>query len=131
MGEVVKFDSPYWKGFTLPDGKQRWMYTDEESAIRLNDKDYFNKNTTGIIIYKGYETEENNANSISDVMYYISISYKIANYFGDESGKHYRSKRYVMISDQIYQQLQFGEVKEVKRLTKELKGALSEIEFKR
>lgn len=32
-----------------------------------------------------------------------------------------------MIGNQIYQQLQFGEVKEVKRLTKELKGALNEI----
>lgn len=42
MGEVVRFDSPYWKGFYLPDGKQRWLYTDEESAIRLNDKDFFN-----------------------------------------------------------------------------------------
>lgn len=128
MGEVVRFDSPYWKGFYLPDGKQRWMYTDEQSAIRLNNKDYFNKNTIGIIIRKGYETEENKTEPISDVMYYISIDFKIANYFGDKSGRHYRSKRYVMISDNIYQQLQLGEVKEVKRLTKELKGALSEIE---
>lgn len=68
MGEVVKFDSPYWKGFKLPDGKQRWLYTDEESAIRLHDKEYFNKNTTGIIIYKGYETEESKTEPISDLM---------------------------------------------------------------
>lgn len=32
MGEVVKFDSPYWKGFKLIDKKQRWMYTDEQSV---------------------------------------------------------------------------------------------------
>lgn len=127
MGEVVRFDSPYWKGFRLPDGKQRWLYTDEKPAIRLRDKDFFNKNTIGIIIYKGYETEENKTDPISDVMYYIGIDYKIANYFGDTSGKHYRSKRYVVVGDNIYQQLQFGEVKEVKRITKELKGALSEI----
>ena len=127
MGEIVRFDRPYWKGFYLPDGKQRWLYTDEESAIRLNDKDFFNKNTVGIIIYKGYETEENNTEPISNLMYYISIDYKIANYFGDTSGMHFRSKRYVIIDDKIYQQLKFGEVNEVKRITKELKGALSEI----
>lgn len=127
MGEVVRFDSPYWKGFYLLDGKQRWLYTDEESAVRLNDKDYFNKDTIGIIIYKGYETEENKTDPISDLMYYISISHKIANYFGDTSGMHFRNKRYVVIGDKIYQQLKFGEAKEVKRITKELKGALSEI----
>ena len=127
MGEVVRFDSPYWKGFCLPDGKQRWLYTDEGSAIRLKDKDYFNKNTIGIIIYRGYETEENKTEPISDLMYYISIDYNIANYFGDTSGMHFRSKRYVVFGDKIYQQLKFGEVKEVKRITKELKGALREI----
>ncbi len=127
MGEVVKFDSPYWKGFKLPDGKQRWMYTDEQSAIKLKDKDYFNKDTIGIIIRKGYETEENKTEPISDIMYYIGIDYKIANYFGNTSGMHYRSKRYIVIDNKIYQQLKFDEVKEVKRITKELKGALNEI----
>ena len=127
MGEIVKFDSPYWKGFYLPDGKQRWLYTDEDSAIRLNYKDFFNKDTIGIIIYKGYETEENRTEPISELIYYINIDYKIANYFGDTSGMHFRSKRYVVIGDKIYQQLKFGEAKEVKRITKELKGALSEI----
>jgi len=130
MGEVVSFDSPYWKGFYLPDGKQRWLYTDEESAIKLKDKDFFNKDTIGIIIYKGYETEENKTEPISDLIHYISIDYKIANYFGDTSGMHFRSKRYVIIDNKIYQQLKFGEVKEVKRITKELKGALSEIKSK-
>ena len=129
MGEVVRLNSPYWKGFRLPDGKQRWMYTDEQSAIKLNGKDYFNKNTIGIIIRKGYETEENKTDPISDAMYYIGIDYRIANYFGDKSDKHYRSKRYVVIGNKIYQQLQFDEVKEVTRLTKELKGALSEIKL--
>lgn len=128
MGEVVKFNEPYWKGFKLSDGKQRWMYTDEQSAIKLHEKDYFNKNTTGIIIRKGYETEENKTEPISDLMYYIGIDYKITNYFGDTSGMHFRSKRYVVIGDKIYEQLKFDEVKEVKRLSKELKGALSEME---
>lgn len=75
MGEVIRLNQPYWKGFRFPDGKQRWFYSDEESAIRLHDKEYFNKNTTGIIIYKGYETEENKTEPISDIMYYISIDY--------------------------------------------------------
>lgn len=73
MGEIVKFDSPYWKGFKLTDGKQRWMYTDEQSAIKLHNKDYFNKNTSEIIIRKGYETEENKTEPISDLMYYIGF----------------------------------------------------------
>ncbi len=60
-------------------------------------------------------------------MYYISIDYKIVNYFGDTSGMHFIGKRYVVIGDKIYQQLRFGEVKEVKRITKELRGALNEI----
>ena len=59
MGEIIKFDCPYWKSFYLMDGKQRWLYTDEKSAIRLKDKEYFNKNTIGIVIYKGFETEKN------------------------------------------------------------------------
>lgn len=128
MEEVVKFNEPYWKGFYLLDGKQRWMYTDEQSAIKLHDKDYFNKNTIGIIIRKGYETEENKTEPISDLMYYIGIDYKIANYFGDTSGKHFRSKRYVVINNKIYEQLKFGEAKEIKLISKELKGALNEID---
>lgn len=127
MGEIVKLNSHYWKGFRLLDGKQRWLYTDEQSAMRLNNKDYFNKNTIGIIIYKGYETDENKTEPISDTIFYISIDYRIENYFGDKSGKHYRNKRYVVVDDNIYQQLQYGEVKEVKRVTRELKGVLSEI----
>lgn len=127
MGEVVKLNEPYWKGFYLPDGKQRWLYTDEKSAIRIDDKEYFNKDTLGIVIYKGYETEEYKTEPISDIIYYISISYKISNYFGDKRGMHFRNKQYIVIGDTIYQQLKFGEVKEVKRITKELKGALSEI----
>lgn len=128
MGEVVRFDGPYWKSFRLPDGKQRWLLTDERTAIRLNNKEYFNKNTIGIVIYKGYETEENQTKPISGLIYFVSINYKIANYFGDTSGMHFRNKQYVIVGDSIYQQMQFGEVKEVKRITKELKGALLEIQ---
>lgn len=127
MGETIKFNSPYWKGFRLPDEKQRWLYTDEDSAIRLYNKDYFNKNTTSVIIYIGYETEENDVEPISDIIYLIGIDYNIANYFGDKSGRHHRSKRYVVIGGKVYQQVQFGKVKEVKRITRELRGVLEEI----
>lgn len=125
MGEVVRFDRQYWKGFYLSDGKQRWLYTDEKSAIRLKDRDYFNKDTIGIVIYKGYETEKIRLSQY--LMYYISIDYKIDNYFGDKSGVYFRSKRYVLVGDAIYKLLKFREVEEVERITKELKGALSKI----
>lgn len=133
MGEIIKFDCPYWKSFYLMDGKQRWLYTDEKSAIRLKDKEYFNKNTIGIVIYKGFETEKNSKEPISDMIYLICIDYQITNYFGDKSGMHYRSRRYVVTGNnvyrplKIYQQLEYGLVKEVKRMTKEIKGALSEL----
>lgn len=127
MGEIISFDKPYWKGFHLPDGKQRWLYTDEKSAIRLDNKEYFNKNTTAIVIFKGYETEENSVTPISDLIYYVGVTYRIANYFGDTSGRHLRSKVYIVIGDNIYQQEPLGEAKEIKRISKELKGALSKI----
>lgn len=128
MGEIILFDRPYWKSFYLMDGKQRWLYTDEKSAIRLKDKEYFNKNTIGIVIYKGFETEKKSKEPISGMIYLICIDYQITNYFGDKSGMHYRNKRYVVTGGNIYQQLEYGLVKEVKRMTKEIKGALSEIE---
>lgn len=37
---------------------QRFFYTDEKKALRLKNKPYFNKNTDGVIIYKGFETKE-------------------------------------------------------------------------
>lgn len=127
MGEIIKFDSPYWKGFRLPDEKQRWICTDEDSAIRLHNKDYFNKNTISIIIYRGYETEENSVDPLSDIIYLINVNYRIVNYFGDKSGRHCKNKKYVVINNRVYQQSQSGEVKEVRRITKELKGTLIEL----
>ena len=127
MGEIVKFDGLYWKGFSLPDGKQRWMCTNEKSAIRLRNREYFNKHTVGIVVYKGYETEEGKIEPVSDIVCYISIVSVVANYVGDTSGIHYKNKRYVIAGDKIYNQLPFGGAKEVKRITKELKGVLDEI----
>lgn len=126
MGEIIRLNQPYWKSFRLPDGKMRWFYTDEESKISIKDKDWFNKNTTSICIHKGYETEEYSAEPISDVIYRIAIDYRIANYFGDRSGMHFRSKVYMLIGNKLYKQ-DNDEATEVTRMTKELKGALQEL----
>lgn len=126
MGEIIRLNQPYWKSFRLLDGKMRWFYTDEESKISIKDKDWFNKNTTSICIHKGYETEEYSTEPISDMIYRIAIDYRIANYFGDRSGMHFRSKVYMLIGDKLYKQ-DNGEATEVTRMTKELKGALQEL----
>lgn len=126
MGEIIRLNQPYWKSFRLPDGKMRWFYTDEESKISIKDKDWFNKNTTSICIHKGYETEEYSSELISDMIYRIAIDYRIANYFGDRSGMHFRSKVYMLIGDKLYKQ-DNEEATEVTRMTKELKGALQEL----
>lgn len=114
-----------WKSFRLPDGERRYIYTDEDSAKKITDKEWFNKNTQDITIYTGYETEEYNTAPISESIYYIIINYQISNYFGDKSGMHYRNKEYVLIGDKLYQQ-KGGSGTEVKRLTKELSGILKE-----
>lgn len=126
MGEVIRLNQPYWKSFRLPDGKMRWFYTDEQSRIKVEDKKCYNKNTTCISILKGYETEEYSEKPISEMIYRIAIDYKIANYFGDRSGMHFRSKEYMLIGDKLYKQDK-GEGIEVTRMNKELKGALEEL----
>lgn len=126
MGEIIRLNQPHWKSFRLLDGKMRWFYTDEESKISIKDKDWFNKNTTSICIHKGYETEEYSTEPISDMIYRIAIDYRIANYFGDKSGMHFRSKVYMLIGNKLYKQ-DNGEATEVTRMTKELKGALQEL----
>jgi hypothetical protein len=126
MGEIVRFDRPYWKGFKLPDGKQRWMYTDEKTALRLKEKEYFSKNTVGIVVYFGYETEENKNIPLSVQMYYIGVSRIRPNRHG-ESGVHWKNAEYVVMDGRVFEQSTFGEAREVVRLTKELKGCLETI----
>ena len=127
MSEIVRLDKPYWKSFRLTDGKIRWLYTDEKTALRIDNKEWFNKSTTGVIIYKGYETEEYSTEPISETIYQISICYQISNYFGDTSGLHFRNKIYVYVDGKLYKQENY-KVVEVKRITKELKGILKELE---
>lgn len=126
--DVIRFEQPYWMSYRLPDGKMRCFYTDEESSLHIVDKPWFNKATTGISIHKGYETEEYSAQPISEMIYRIAIDYRILNYFGDTSGMHFRSKIYMLVDGKLYKQ-EKGEGVEVKRMTKELKGALEELKI--
>jgi hypothetical protein len=128
VSELRKLSGMCWKGFRIENNTiQRWFYTDENNALRLEQKPYFNKNTDSITIYKGFETNESSESPISDEIVYISVGYHIANYFGDKSGMHFRNKSYLLISGQIFKRNENGYFSEVTRLNKELKGVLSEI----
>ena len=35
----------YWKGFKLPDGKQRWLCTSDANQIKISKADWFNRQT--------------------------------------------------------------------------------------
>lgn len=127
MSKVVKHLQPYWKTFRASDRKNRWFYTD--SAIKIEDMPWFNKNTWGITVNIGYETEEYSTQPIKPIVeetYEIIIEYQIANYFGDTSGMHFRHKNYMLIGGKMYKQDDEGS--EVVRITKELRGVLEIIQ---
>lgn len=108
--------------------EERYFYTNDNKSISLENKPYFNKNTDGATIWKGFETKRGSEVPMSDKeIIYIELRYHIANYFGDKSGRHFRTKHYVLIDNSIFQQISFGEVKEVAKRSKELKGILSEL----
>lgn len=119
-------NNSYWSSYRLPDGKLRWFLTNDD-IIKIIDKNWFNKNTDDIIIHSGYETEEYSTKPVSDKIYKITINYVITNYFGDRSGLHCRSKNYILDNDKLYKQ-ENGKGIEVKRLTKELRGILEELQ---
>lgn len=123
----TEFTRSFWKSFRLHDNKLHWLYTNEKSLVQLENKEFFNKDTLRVDIYKGYETKENQTESMSDSIYYIDVIYRISNYFGDRSGQHKRLKSYVVIKNKVYQQMAAGDVKEVKRMGRELKGILQEL----
>lgn len=127
-------DTGFWKGFRYTGGEQRWMYITDEEWLILQDKSYFNKHTFKVTVHKGYETQEGSTLSNSSVngklfwIYYITVCYHIANYFGDVSGRHLRSKTYIVNPfGKIYEQLSAGEVKPHQRYSKELKGIYSDM----
>ena len=112
------------KEYTKED--MRYIYTNFNNIKKLYNKEWFNKATENIEIYSGYETEKYKTNPISEKIYLIRIEYQIKNYFGELDGLHYRSKDYILIDNKFYKQDK-GDGIEVKRMTKELKGILSEI----
>lgn len=120
--------SCFWKGFRLPaDDVQRWFYTSEDNAVTLTDKAYFNKATNKAIVYRGFETTEHGTEPISNIGLYIKVIHRIDNYFGDKSGRHIRAKEYVYHNGRLYQQLPAGEVKYLRRMSKELNGIFADI----
>lgn len=42
----------YWKGFKLPDGKQRWLCTSDADQVKILKADWFNRQTEYVVIHK-------------------------------------------------------------------------------
>jgi len=122
MSKEILSVSPFWKTIRVA-GVRKWIYLDK--VYRIVGKSWLNKATMGVSIHIGYETEEYKTTPISNEIYHISIDYYIANYFGDTSGMHFRSKEYVLIDGALYKQSENGAL--VSRMTKELKGIMEEI----
>lgn len=115
----------YWIGFALEDGKRRWLCVNNE--LKLEDKDWFNKNTKNITISRGYETAENGTTPISAAIYRVLIDCNVPNYFGDKSGRYHKNKIYMLIDGKVYKQ-ECGTGRKVLRLTNELKQVMALVE---
>lgn len=120
----------YWKGFKLSDGKQRWLCTSDADQVKISKADWFNRQTEYIVIYKGCETAEASTKAVSGNIYMITVVCSIKNYFGDKSGHHYRNKNYIYKECVLYK-LDCNQGIEVKRVTKELRGILTNIGYQR
>ena len=110
----------HWITFYLEDGNTRWFCTDPVLKIKMENENWFNKNTKSITIYKGFETAENDTKPISEDIYRISINYKT-------SEKKLHNKIYMFVKGELYKQ-ECGNGIKVKRLIKELKQVLEVIE---
>ena len=60
----------------------------------------------------------------------ITVVCSIKNYFGDKSGHHYRNKNYIYKEGVLYK-LDCNQGIEVKRVTKEMSGILTNIGYQR
>ena len=65
-----------------------------------------------------------------DVQDFSKVVCSIKNYFGDKSGHHYRNKNYIYKEGVLYK-LDCNQGIEVKRVTKELSGILTNIGYQR
>jgi len=131
MAGVRHLDGSFWQGFrTETDGKNRYFYGNDNGALYLKEKPYFNKSTVTAMVCKGVEVADlSSQEAVSEEdIFLVSVCVRIPNYFGDCSGRHLRSKQYIKIGEHIYCQNEYGKVKEVLRPSKELKGILSELE---
>ncbi len=114
-----------WRSFHI-EGKQHWIAIDDREIFTVAEKDYFNKNTYKINIVKGFECDDFGKILSENIeILLIQIMYSIQNYFGNKSGKHIRSKEFVIYQGKIYNDK--GE--EVKKVTKEAQGALNEYQL--
>lgn len=132
MAGLRHLEGSFWQGFrTETDEKERYFYGNDNGALYLKGKGYFNKNTINVMVCRGVEvTDLSSQEAVSEEeILLISICVRISNYFGDKSGRHLRNKRYIKIGGNLYLQNEFGNPKEVLRLSKELKGILSEAEI--
>lgn len=106
-------------GFRI-DGIQHMFLYNEDEIEKIEEQSYFNKNTQYINIVKGVECDDF-LNPINDKeIKMFEVVYIITNYFGDKSGHHWRSKKYMLIDDILYN----GNGEEVKRIPKEVKEAM-------
>ena len=110
----------HWISFGLEDGNIRWFCTNPSAKFKMENKNWFNKNTKSITVYKGFETVENDTKPISKDIYRISVDYKI-------SDRKLHNKIYMFVNGVLYKQ-DHGNGIQVRRLTKELKQVLKIIE---
>jgi hypothetical protein len=114
--------SDSWRSFHI-EGKQHWFPIEDQNIFSITEKDYFNKHTEKINIVDTFECDDRGKMlSGNNKILFIQIVYIIANYFGDRSGRHKRTKSFVLYNDKIYNDK--GE--EIKKLTKEVERALNE-----
>lgn len=103
-------------GFKINSIQYMFLYNEDE-VIKIEEQNYFNKNTQYINIVKGVECDCF-LNPINDKeIKMFEVVYIIANYFGDRSGHHWRKKKYMLIDDNLYND--DGEL--IKRIPKEIK----------
>lgn len=107
------------RGFHI-NGKQHMLLYNDDGIVKIEDKDYFNKNTQYINIIKGVECDERLIPINDKEIKMIEVVYIIANYFGDKSGHHWRTKKYMFIDGVLYN----NDGEPVKRIPKEVKQAM-------
>lgn len=108
-------------GFRI-NGNQHMFQFNEEEIVKIEEQSYFNKNTQYINIVKGVECDCFLSPINNKEIIMIEVVYIIPNYFGDTSGHHWRTKKFVIIDHILYSEEGIA----VKRIPREIKNALLE-----